>query len=76
MWKFCRTTGLIFGLFGFVFVNLVQLVDKSFLEIYFSLSGIISLVLWLSAGFFIVGPLLWFINRASTRKIKDLQDND
>nr|MBS0037317.1 hypothetical protein [Saprospiraceae bacterium] len=74
MWRFCLKTGLSFAIVGFIVVNAVDLKDHSLIEIYFSLRGLITLAIWLIIGIFMIGPVLWYVNKKSIKKIRDIQE--
>lgn len=74
MWRFCLKTGLSFAIVGFIVVSAVDLKDHSLVEIYFSLRGLITLAIWLVIGIFMIGPVLWYVNKKSIDKIRDLEE--
>lgn len=63
--------GTIWAVILFIFVSLFDLTEKSFAEAFFSKEALLKLAVWLVAGIALYGPLIWRVNQARYKRLKN-----
>ena len=66
--------GIPFGLLNYLILGLFSLDTISFSEAFLSWAGLKTLLFSLLAGILVIGPIMWWVNGRTIRKIDQLMD--
>ncbi len=61
-WRYALKTGGFWGLFMAVVMNLLDLSEHSFEDVFLSKSFLIDLIFWIVSGIFLFAGALWTVN--------------
>ncbi len=61
-WRYALKTGGFWGLFMAIIMNLFDLSEHSFEEVFLSKSFLIDLIFWIVSGIFLFAGALWALN--------------
>ena len=67
--RFCLLIGLSWGIVTSFVIKLFDLLEYSFSEIYFNNKFLVSTLIFLIIGIFIMGPVFWFLNEQKYKSL-------